>query len=745
MIRFTGMKYFLDLLGINISNSVAAFSFYRNTKDYLGFTTGLNFNFKNLIFYKAGTLNGYDVFYDRTSTYALWFSDIYQYYAFSTISNINKNFYDTNVSAYINLNSPFTPSGTYISETWWGPPFSGGDSVFIPQINNTIVHPDQWATSSSFGILNTGINGSVTGSFFQNSGTGFFNGSAIMKLNGPFNFSNDTILLSYEKLRTGDEILLSSLTGNSFNTYSGFCLGVNNANKLYFKYWNPIEGPFNFTYSNILGDKNLIFLNRYNNVLTIGNFNNNTFQFQSQNFYIKNNSFRQNNELFVGGMYNNIPWLGNTSNFSGYIDKFFIFKNSFLNYINYYASGVMNLFSGTEGGTITICNTTGYLVESGFTTSGETGILNTPYVYSITGITGYSSITTGYSYSGVTGYSQVSIGYYSDNCKNSLQIYNTVPLSGLITISSQIGQPLTGTISITGYNQVPLTGAITGSKQVYVTGEICTTEFSTTGRKIFISDQNYLKSLSFSDIVLFSEINKNSSIVEVYHENYQNKFLDYNNDLNFDFVNSNFFRSQFLNTENILPSGYLLFSNGQLLIDSGYYLFNSGYNTYVTPNLDYYGTGNLIYLDKAIDQNNSLFYDFFTGTSEIIYITGHSSGSGLIGKNFDKKFVFINGQKLISGITYTGQNVINLNIPSGDNFIFIKSVPDFNYYSGNSSSIEISNKNLNCGSTQVYLNGIKQKLNEDYVETSRLDLLSGDFYENLNNYTIYNNSNDFFV
>jgi hypothetical protein len=86
-----------------------------------------------------------------------------------------------------------------------------------------------------------------------------------------------------------------------------------------------------------------------------------------------------------------------------------------------------------------------------------------------------------------------------------------------------------------------------------------------------------------------------------------------------------------------------------------------------------------------------------------------------------------------------------LNLPSGDNFIFIKSVPNFNYYSGNNSTVRLLKQNLNKNSSQVYLNGIKQKIGNNYIENSDFDLFSGDFFENQNNYIIYNNTDDFFV
>ena len=210
-------------------------------------------------------------------------------------------------------------------------------------------------------------------------------------------------------------------------------------------------------------------------------------------------------------------------------------------------------------------------------------------------------------------------------------------------------------------------------------------------------------------------------------------------------IGDNFINNNFIESGDSLPSGTLLFLNGQTILDSGFSIRTIGYDSYIIPNIDYYQSKNTVFVDESIIGTDALFYDYITGDSKILYRTGISSGSQLVGENFINKFVFINGQKLISGATYTGTNTINLNFPSGDNFIFIKSVPSFNYYSGNNSTVRLLKQNLNKNSSQVYLNGIKQKIGNNYIENSDFDLFSGDFFENQNNYVIYNNTDDFFV
>ena len=627
------------------------------------------------------------------------------------------------------------------NDTGSGPSLSYSGAVWsYKNYNSKMVFPDGWATNSSIGILTSGDN------FFQNTGTGFFDGSTLMKLSLPFTFDNDSILLSYERLRNEDEILISSAEGNSFSTYSGFCVGVNNSNKLYFRYWNPVEGVFTFTYGNQLANKNLLLIDRNTNILTIGTLNNNSVAFDFQTFDIKNNVFRQSQELFIGGVNGNVPWANSDSfNFSGYIDKLFIFKNFSLNYQNSLISGILYLNSGVSDGYYeNYCYTTGYLTGSGFSTSGVTGFLTVENTFITTGVTGYLTGVTGFSYSGITGYNNVSLGFFN-YCTTSVEIFNTTPLSGLINFNYSYSQPITGLIRTTGSNQVPLTGNITGVNEVYITGLVCDQFFVPTGGENFLKNTDYLKSLSFSEICLLSEINGPDGILEVYHENYQDKFLDYNNNLSFDSNEDNFFINTLFNEEASLQSGLLFFLNGQLICDSGYTINTIGYDDFIIPNLDYYRSGNSVYVNSDISENYDVFYDYFTGDFETIYITGISSGSQLAGKNLNNKFIFINGQKLVSGITYSGINTININIPSGDNFIFLKSIPGFNYFSGNSNIIDLNKSNLNKNCSQVYFNGIKQKINNNYLEKGNFDLLSGSLNENNNTFIIYNNTDDFFV
>jgi hypothetical protein len=614
------------------------------------------------------------------------------------------------------------------------------DAAFDFKENTTFslnVQPNFWAINSATGILNN------TSSFYNFSGTGYFNGNNLMRLNKPITLNNNSILLlSYEKLRQADEILVSSITGNSFNTYSGFCIGVNNANKLYFKYWNPVEGPFSFTCQNTLSDKNLITVSKNGPIISMGHFNNNTFEFELEPFEIKGGQFRESNQIFLGGKNVNVPWVPGV-NFSGYVDYFYIFNNISDLYLNNIGSGV---FSNIYDVDITGSNCINSLVwkTSGYLYSGITGTRTVTILSTGDPISGYELVTTEYCYTGITGYQRIIIGTQIQ-CGKIAPIYFEQPISGLIcdTIETSIATYQTIPTGICIVEEI-LSGSISGTTGFFTFENVCTDFFS--GTVVSGSpDILYLQSLSSKEISLLKPLEDISfstgNLLEIYYEKYKPVNLFYNQNLNYDRVNNNFFSNNLIDNETIL------FANGQALINSGYNLIQSDYNTLIIPNNDYMVTGDRVETNRFFGGQDSLFYDSFSGR----FVGLENSGNFItISNNISKNFwLFKNGQKLISGRDYLTLNSQLLNLvgvePTEKNIIIIKEIPDnFLYFSGNFGSIKLTG-NFNNTCSQVYLNGIKQKINYSYLENGNFDMISGIFYENQNSYIIYNNTDDFFV
>lgn len=575
-----------------------------------------------------------------------------------------------------------------------------------PTFNTNIIYPDPWASGSSSGILeNIGGNG-----FFTYSGTGYFNGNNYFKLSNNYSLNNSIILLSYERLRSGNEILLSSVTGNSINNYAGFNVGINDANKLYLKYWNNVEGPFTFTYTGVLSDKNIVVVNRINSVITLGHFNNNTFEFSSQEFEIFQNNFINSSNLYVGGNPNSTSWDTNRpSNFSGYVDRLYIFDNTPFVYSDVLARGFFSEPTGFAGDLEEYCYVTGFLSGSGYSYSTVTGVLVSGFQSGITGITGYEEIISGYIYTGITGYSGQYLGTYIDNCGNNIDIVEQIALSGEIYNEIRTTVGLTGITYVTGFTEVELVGIDSGIENVFVTGLVCDSYFNNIGDVLYAYDEDYLKSLSFKEINLLSTINPNTvaptgnDIIEIYAEPYQPKTLEYNVGLTFDNLNENYF---YIDKE-FKQNEVLMFGNGQALIDNGYELIPSGYDIIRNPKFDYFITGTTVETNRFFGIKDYLFYDYSSGDFQVLELNNYESGTILPIVGYENAFIFRNGQKLIPGIDYgifTSNLIQSLSGSTGYNDNFGQS------FSTNidgsiifvSAPLYKNNLNLNIGNVYIY-------------------------------------------
>jgi hypothetical protein len=136
--------------------------------------------------------------------------------------------------------------------------FAAYDFVSGSGFANSYLDNPSWVTGS----VNSGkINGN-SANFYQVNGSGFFNGSRSVSISGKVPEDDFSFLFCYEKIRSGQEVLLSSAAGNSFSTASGLTIGINDANKLYMEYWNPVEGKFSLNYDKTISSKNLVFFQK---------------------------------------------------------------------------------------------------------------------------------------------------------------------------------------------------------------------------------------------------------------------------------------------------------------------------------------------------------------------------------------------------------------------------------------------------------------------------------------------------
>jgi hypothetical protein len=559
-------------------------------------------------------------------------------------------------------------------------------------------------TFETYEYLNNNI-----GNFLLNSGLASFNGNTLLSFDPNLSLYrtdprsiifNSTLFLTFEKQRQQNEILVSSLGGNSFSNYSGFCLGVNDANKLYFKYWNPIDGPFSYTFPNILANKNSIYLQTQQNEVTIGLLNNNTKTYDIKNFTLFRNRIKDSNNFVLGGSQIFPEWLGgNITNFSGLIDNFYLFRNLSTLDIKNITSGFIYNPIAINGIILEECFTESILSGSGFLQNEVTG---KELVTGITGdfevigvLTGFSGITG----TGITGYEAIETQRYIDNCGNEIINYRYDPLTGIIITNVPFNIELTGYVERTGIFEIDLTGLVENFIDVEINRVICNERLLLTGIPEFTTGIKFLSGLSFSEISLISKLDNEDSL-EAICENYTHDTLLFNRSLDYDNFNKNHYYNENINITGI--NQIMLFANGQALINSGFYVQEAGYDTNIITNLDYAVSGNDVYTNKKFDGSDYLFYDYITGNFLAFKTTGTiKNGETIINLSGDanNKFIFLNGQKLIKGLDYSLQSQITgfkINAVydlSGSNYFIIKHFPhDFNNYLNTGDNLIFNNQ-----------------------------------------------------
>ncbi len=235
----------------------------------------------------------------------------------------------------------------------------------------------------------------TVGSFYSIPGSGRFSSSqhvSIANASG-LSASSFTMFFVYEKPYSGNAVLFSSLTSGG-SVPSGFIIGINDANRLYFECYDQ-NGQNIYTSSNIYGEKNAIAVSKQNNLLNFYYYNFNEQAVEPELFTISSTALYQSNQATLGSPLN-APAYVTENSFSGYMDQF-VYVNSSLT-----SNIVSNLFSG-------------------FYASGL------PYTVVVVGQT--NGLITGASISlasvgtAITGFHVYLSGYVFDNDGNALPVY----------------------------------------------------------------------------------------------------------------------------------------------------------------------------------------------------------------------------------------------------------------------------------------------------------------------------------
>jgi len=289
-----------------------------------------------------------------------------------------------------------------------------------------------------------------------------------------------------------------------------------------------------------------------------------------------------------------------------------------------------------------------------------------------------------------------------------------------------------GTINKYAYSGV--TGVIYNTLAIELTG-------TTSGQSDILNfnppsgiyDYNYSVPFANSKIVL--NANFDSSYKEVY------SFSGINND-----------------DLNLLPS----FDNASLkyaVLETGDGEFINFYlNGVAQPNVqtltstmtgDFVVSGNAIDSNGFFDDNDFAVYDIIFGSG---YITGLttadiSSGSKALSGSFvNNRDIYLNGNKLISGIDYSGVGasvVINtVNLIDGDIMLLPRHNMNFSRYTGyNDNNFDSF---LNLFNEQVWVNGLRQTKGLDYLKVADFSFKYSTFSLEPFSDIIYNNDTGFF-
>lgn len=515
--------------------------------------------------------------------------------------------------------------------------------------------------------------------FNDYSGSGFFGGDTVFRMGKNLNLNDWSLFLNIKNSgcsinRNLPTVILSNkrdITGTS-----GFCFGLNGANKFFIE--NTVSGETRIKTTEMQGYKNnCISLSKVNNRFEISLHDPLNNLHRTEEFVL--NDYRLSDQWFFGNAYNSND---NYTGFVGYFDDLILISG----------------FIGKESRQ--------NLSKAIFYTGYVPPYLVPVYKY----YPKYSS--TEYTTSGIIG---VGITGYQEYLIDTIETKN-------------------GNIGV--YQLSELTGILYGEKVQYFTSPI-DSGIVTVYQQVpesFLIDNELAKNYS-SNYIKFGNIIDQNDALEVYNfgdSNFKNKILK-----NYDFESNSIFLDSSYSGQilNLHLNGVLQFpvSGSANLNQYGDYYLSEPQNLYSN---NFY---ELITNDKIIYYENQYSPSLITYTGEAfpMAIAGIVTGKNL----------YLNGQKLISGINYTGvgnYTYINKSTTFAEGTIYAVDDLDnyISYYTGYGNE---SFFDKNYTNEKVFLNGILQEFDIDYKKYSCISLLTGDFIKiKENSYYIYSNDTGFF-
>jgi hypothetical protein len=175
-----------------------------------------------------------------------------------------------------------------------------------------------------------------------------------------------------------------------------------------------------------------------------------------------------------------------------------------------------------------------------------------------------------------------------------------------------------------------------------------------------------------------------------------------------------------------------LYENGVGLLGSGYNITGSIYNSGIEILEDFIVDGSSVLPKKIPDLSDVVILDLINGNRFSFEVPSAYSfaASGYIPNfNVSTNNLYLNGVKLLSGVDYitSGSNVLfgnSITGISGKIFNLPNDSDSYLRYTGNFSN-KFTNK-FARGTSSLYINGIRQVLDLDYMEIANASLLVGE-------------------
>ena len=552
----------------------------------------------------------------------------------------------------------------------------------------------------------TGIDYQYSGGYIINSGSpalsysdadriplsivsGNFNGKSKYKVLGDPPTGDWTAFVVFKNLETGDFVNSKVIFGtkNSVSSTSGYAVGINGCNRVFFEYPTPSNGNRIYTLDEELDNKNVISVSKIDNFISIG-----FHQFEdslnktSANAKFEMSGYRPSKTIHIGGM----GVSGQAyKNFSGYIDEFMLF-NVGLEFPE------RNSFAKAF-----FC--------SGFST-GELVAVSTSYT-AVTGLEMRDVVVA----TGVSGIYPVLIGTETVD-GGTVNIYEFSGITG--SIIDNVAVELTGTLTSESYvyQQRPPSGL---PDYPYI--------FQFANSKIVLSqDFGY----SFKEVYSFS--GKNSDDINLIPA-----FSDQN-------LTYTVFPTGSGETINFYANGLLAprFESVNQIGNIGT-VSNGGNGGFFVDN-------NLIDSNGFYDLNDLSVYDIISGQFSLTGITTAdvTAGSKTLTQSYvSGRDLYLNGIKLVSGLDYSGvgSNVVisTTDLVDGDLSLIPKHLCNLTRFTGLLD--DAFDASIPLYEEQLWVNGLRRVKELDYFKVSDFSLKYSPFSLDRFSDLIYNNDDSFFL